>query len=94
MPNPISTEPQKDLSANMIVGLPESKGFNAILVVAGRHSKGAHFIPCTNKLTSLGLAKLYMENVWKLYGLPDSMILDRGAQFALNLMKEVNSIQS
>jgi hypothetical protein len=63
MPNPIPTEPWKDLSADMIVGLPESKGFNAILVVADRHSKEAHFIPCTNKLISLGLAKLYMENV-------------------------------
>jgi hypothetical protein len=30
MPNPIPTEPWKDLLADMIVGLPDSKGFNAI----------------------------------------------------------------
>jgi hypothetical protein len=50
MPNSITTELWKDLSADMIVGLPESKGFNAILVVVDRHSKGAYFIPCTKKL--------------------------------------------
>jgi hypothetical protein len=76
----------------MIIGLPKSKGYNAILVVANRFSKGAHSIPCTNKLTLLGLAKLYMDNVWKLHGLPISMISDIGPQFALNLMKEVNNL--
>jgi hypothetical protein len=89
MPNPILTEPWKDLSANMIVGLTNSKGFNIILVVADRFSNGAHFIPCTNKLTCLGLAKLYLEHVWKLHGLLNSMILDKGPQFASNLMKDI-----
>jgi len=28
-----------------------------------------------------GLARLFRDNVWKLYGLPESIISDRGPQF-------------
>jgi hypothetical protein len=38
MPNPIPTQPWKELSSEMIVGLPDSKGFNTILVIANGFS--------------------------------------------------------
>ena len=52
----------------------------------------AHFIPTTDKTLAEGLARLFRDHVWKLYGLPESIISDRGAQFAANLMKELNQI--
>jgi len=39
-----------------------------------------------------GLARLFRDNVWKLHGLPKSIILDRGPQFIAGLMKELNKI--
>jgi len=39
-----------------------------------------------------GLARLFRNHVWKLYGLPKSIISDRGAQFVVNLIKELNQI--
>jgi len=39
-----------------------------------------------------GLARLFRDNVWKLHGLPKSIILDRGPQFIAELMKELNKI--
>jgi len=39
-----------------------------------------------------GLARLFRDNMWKLHGLLESVILDRGPQFAVELMKELNKM--
>jgi len=51
-----------------------------------------HFIPTTEKTSAEGLARLFRDNVWKLYGLPESIISDRGPQFAAGLMRELNEM--
>ena len=50
----------------------------------------AHFIPTTEKTSAAGLARLFRDNVWKLHGLLESIISDRGAQFAAGMMRELN----
>jgi len=35
---------------------------------------------------------LFRDNVWKLHGLPESIISDRRPQFAVGLMRELNEI--
>ena len=50
----------------------------------------AHFVPTTEKTSAEGLARLFRDHVWKLHRLPESIILDRGLQFAANLMRELN----
>ena len=52
----------------------------------------AHFVPTTEKTSAEGLARLFRDHVWKLHRLPESIILDRGSQFAANLMRELNWI--
>jgi len=52
----------------------------------------AHFVPTTEKTTAEGLARLFRDNVWRLHGLPESIILDRGPQFAAGLMRELNEM--
>jgi len=37
-----------------------------------------------------GLAVLFWDHVWKLHGLPESIISDQGVQFAVGLIKELN----
>jgi len=51
-----------------------------------------HFIPTTEKTLAEGLARLFRDNVWKLHGLPKSIISDRGPQFAAGLIQELNEI--
>jgi len=48
--------------------------------------KIVHFIPTTEKTLAEGLARLFRDNVWKLHGLSESIILDRGPQFTAELM--------
>jgi len=50
----------------------------------------AHFIPTMEKISTEGLVQLFRDNVWKLHGLLDSIISDRGLQFAAGIMKELN----
>ncbi|KAF7760451.1 hypothetical protein Agabi119p4_11127 [Agaricus bisporus var. burnettii] len=90
MSNPIPTKPWADVSVDFIVKLPESQGMDSILVVCDRFSKMAHFIPTTETTSALGLAKLFRDHVWKLHGLPETVISDRGLQFAADFTKELN----
>ena len=53
-------------------------------------SKMVHIIPMTEATSAQGLAALYRDNIWKLHGLPESIISDRGLQFAAQMTKELN----
>jgi len=52
----------------------------------------SHFVVTTEKTIVEGLAKLFRDNMWKLHGLPESVILDRGPQFVAGLTKELNKM--
>ena len=58
-----------------------TRGFNAILVVVDRLTKMAHYIPTQEDTNSEQVARLYFDNIFRLHGLPDSIISDRGTQF-------------
>ena len=63
---------------------------DAILVVCNRLSKITHFVAITEGTIVEGLARLFRDNVWKLYGLLESVVSDRGPHFAAELMKKLN----
>jgi len=90
IPNSIPEKPWTHISADFITKLPLAQGYNSILVVVDRLTKMVHFVPTTEKTLAEGLARLFRDNVWKLHGLPESIISDRGPQFAAGLMRELN----
>jgi len=51
-----------------------------------------HFITTTEKMSVEGLAKLFQDHVWKLHGLPESIVSDRGVQFTVGMMKKLNNL--
>ena len=65
---------------------------NVILVVYDRLSKITYFVATTEETLVEGLARLFRDNIWKLHGLPESMVSDRGPQFVAELMKELNKM--
>jgi len=90
MPNLIPEKPWMHILADFITKLPIAQGYDLILVVVDRLTKMVYFIPTTEKTSAEGLARLFRDNVWKLYGLPKSIISDRGPQFMVELMRELN----
>jgi len=80
------------ISVDFITKLPLAQEYDAILVVVDWLTKMVHFIPTTEKTMAEGLAKLFRDNIWKLYGLPKSIISDRGPQFTAELMRELNQM--
>jgi transposase InsO family protein len=92
MPNSIPEKPWAHVSADLIIKLPEAQGYDSILVVCDRFSKQIHAIPTREAILAEGLAKLFRDHVWKLHGLPESIISDQGPQFSAKLMKELNDM--
>ena len=78
------------LMVEFITKLPLVAGKDTILVVYNRLSKMIHFMAMTEGTSAEGLAKLFRDNIWKLHRLPESIVLDRGPQFAVELTKELN----
>jgi len=77
---------------DLIMKLPMSKGHDSILVVYDGFLKMSHFVVITEKTTAEGLVRLFRDYVWKLHGLLESVISDRGPQFAARLMRELNKM--
>jgi len=92
MPNSIPEKPWIHISADFITKLPLAQGYDSVPVVVDRLTKMVYFIPTTEKTSAEGLARLFRDNVWKLHRLPESIISDRGLQFAAGLMGELNEI--
>jgi len=78
--------------ADFITRLPLAQEYNLILVVVDRLTKMVYFIPTIEKTLAEGLARLFRDNVWKLHGLPESIISDRRPQFVVGLMQELNGM--
>ena len=65
---------------------------NIILVVCDRLFKMAHFVVIIKGTLVERLARLFRDNIWKLYKVPKSVISDRESQFKVELMKKLNRI--
>ena len=89
----LSEMPQKmwsHLTVDFITKLLVVAGKDAILVVCDRLSKMTHFVATTEGTSAEGLARLFQDNVWKLHGLLESVVSDRGPQFVAELTRELN----
>ena len=72
----------ESISMDFIVGLPNTqRGHDAIWVVVDCLTKMAKFIPTKTTVSTPKLARLYMDQLYGLYGLPSSIVSDRDRKF-------------
>jgi len=88
----VPEKPWTHLTVDFITKLLVVARKDAILVVCNRLSKMTYFVATMEETSAERLARLFRDNVWKLHGLPESMVLDRKQQFAAELMKELNKM--
>ena len=74
---------------DFIVGLPASKGHTKIWVVVDRFSKMAHFIPLSTDTPIKEIANIFLREIWRLHGLPSSVVSDRDSRFQSKFWLEV-----
>src|SRR5258707_2697529 len=80
------------ISVDMIGEFPDSKGYNAVLVVVDHLSKQIHTIPTVTSLDSAGVAWLFLKHVWHHHGLPKEVISDHGPTFVSNFSCELAAL--
>jgi len=83
------TKPWSIVTSDFVTDLPKINGLNAINVVVDKFSKAIIITPCRKDITAEETATLFLNNVWKRFGLPDRIILDRGPQFASQVTKGI-----
>jgi hypothetical protein len=64
--------------------LPQSGSGNCILVVVDRFTKYSHFLPLKHPYTTHSVAKLFLDQVYKLHGLPLPIATDHDRIFTSN----------
>lgn len=70
------------IAMNFVMGLPRTaRGHDAKWVVVDHLSKSAHFLPIKKTYPLDRLARIYIEEIVKLHGVPSSIISDRDPRF-------------
>jgi hypothetical protein len=68
---------------DFIVDLPNSNRFINVMVVVNRLIKMRYMIPM-DSINAILVAEYFVKHVFKLHGLPNLIISDRGSQFILD----------
>jgi hypothetical protein len=80
-PLPIPEHKWESISMDFITGLPRAQGKDCIFVVVDRLTKFAHFCPIATDFSTSQVAKLFFREVFRLHGLPKTIISDRDSRF-------------
>ncbi|KAL4354775.1 hypothetical protein GQ457_06G031370 [Hibiscus cannabinus] len=92
-PLPIPNQVFEDISIDFIVGLPKSNGKEAICVVVDRLTKYAHFFSLPRQFDSELVARILVQGVIKLHGIPRSIVSDRDRIFLSDMWTELARLQ-
>ncbi|GJW64950.1 retrotransposon-related protein [Tanacetum coccineum] len=76
-PLPILKKVWSSISMDFIEGLPSSHGKTVIMVIVDRLSKYAHFVALQHPFTASTIAQVFLDNMYRLHGLSNSIISDR-----------------
>ena len=89
-PLPVPSGPWKGITCDFIVDLPMSNGFDSLLVFVDRFTKMSHLVPCLKTATAHDFAKMFLDHVVRLHGIPESLVSDRGSIFTSKFWKSLS----
>lgn len=74
-------KPWEEIAMDFIVDLPSSYGYTVIWTVVDLFSKQAYFVPYKGIPSAWWLTDLFLHHIYRLHGIPKTIISDRGVQF-------------
>ena len=92
-PLPIASDCWRSVSMDFIFGLPEdSRGNTGVLVFVDRFSKMVHLIAVPATISAAGSARIFVDTIFRLHGMPDDLISDRDPRFTNPFWETVFSL--
>nr|KYP56676.1 Retrovirus-related Pol polyprotein from transposon 297 family [Cajanus cajan] len=92
-PLPIPNAVWEEISMDFIVGLPRSKGFEAIMVVVDRLSKYGHFVLIKHPYSARTISAIFVKEIIRLHGILTSIVSDRDPTFMSHFWQELFRLQ-
>jgi hypothetical protein len=81
------------ISMEFIIGLPKYGNKSVIMVVVDRLSKYAHLCALQHPFKASTVAQVFMDNIFKLHGMPQSIVSDHDMTFTSNFWQELFRLQ-
>jgi hypothetical protein len=88
-PLPIPEQKWESISMDFITGLPHVQGKDCIYVVVDRLTKFAHFFAISSKYSAAQVAESFFREVFRLHGLPKTIVSDRDSRFMGDFWQEL-----
>jgi hypothetical protein len=88
-PLPIPEHKWESISMDFITGLPKAQGKDCIFVVVDRLTKFAHFFSIATDFSATQVADLFFREVFRLHGLPKTIVSDRDSRFMSTFWQEL-----
>jgi len=88
-PLKIPQEPWQEISINIIESLPRSNRMDAIVVIMDRFTKMIQLKAMTTNISAEDIAKIYRDEIQKLYRIPRKILSDRDPQFASRFIEQL-----
>ncbi|KAF8393178.1 hypothetical protein HHK36_021419 [Tetracentron sinense] len=92
-PIPLPAQVWDEVTLDFMEGLPRSEGWDTILVVVDRLSKYAHFIGLKHPFTAVSVAGIFVREIVRRHGIPQSVISDRDRVFLSHFWSELFKLQ-
>ena len=92
-PFPIPTQIWVEVSMDFVEGLPKSKGKSILLVVVDWLAKYGHIVSLPHPYTAETIAQLFFEQIFRLHGMPQSIVCNWDPTFTSHFWIELFHLQ-
>ena len=92
-PLPIPCKPWSNISMDFVEGLPKSHRMDVVFVVVDKLTKYVHFIALSHLYSASKVAILFVQHVFKLHDMPNSIVSDRDPAFTSLFWFELMRLQ-
>lgn len=89
---PVPVRPWMSISMDFVGPFPVAFGCDYVWVVVDRLTSMVHLIPIRTTDTAAALAGVYLREVVRLHGLPESIVSDRDSKFTSRFWKELHRL--